>query len=80
MRIHCDWDDAESAMAVTFDDEEDQRGSFDDFSKFLKVMRVEYSTFKLKGTSVPSMVVTLPEKCCRGQTNKGCCDTMGGVD
>ena len=73
MKIHCDWNDPNSSMAVTFDDEEGEATeSFQDFSTFLKRNNLRFTTFKLKGAPAPSMVVNLPTVTSQNNSSENC--------
>jgi len=61
MKIHCDWENENNSMAVTFDDEESDEAcdSYNDFEKFLKCNDISHNSFKLKGSKTSSMVINM---------------------
>ena len=66
MKIHPDWSD-NGSVAVTFDDDgEESSETYKDFSKLLKHFNINFTTFKLRGSSTASMVIPVsssaPEK------------------
>ena len=59
MKIHPDWN-SNGSVAITFDDDdEDASETYNDFSKFLNLFNVKFTTFKLKGSKTSSMVVPI---------------------
>jgi hypothetical protein len=59
MKIHPDWNN-NGSVAITFDDEDDDASeTYGDFSKFLNLFNVKFTTFKLKGSKTASMVIPI---------------------
>ena len=57
MKIHPDWS-SNGSVAITFDDDgEDATETYSDFSRLLKHFKVDFTTFRLRGSKTASMVV-----------------------
>ena len=57
MKIHPDWSD-NGSVAITFDDDgDDASETYSDFSRLLKHFNVNFTTFKLRGSTTASMVI-----------------------